>query len=164
MLCRSSDKDRKPDQRTVNCKECIYGSDKVSPRFNNFRGRSCFKFSSPEVREKLIKHETHNGKTEDSLVAAYNSIREFQSENSGSHDFEKVMRALNMCPWSWPFSKQEEQACWLVSKCSSDFGLTLPYPSIPIDEQPNLFYEFSSLFNSAKMDYTGRQKDGNRSS
>jgi len=68
-------------------------------------------------------------------------------------DFDKIMRGIGMCIWSWPIGEQEYNAFFVCSRLVKESGIDMPYPSLPFDEQPNLFFEFSSVYASAISDY-----------
>ena len=148
-----SDTSRPDVERSVDCKECRFGSSKVQPKFNIRRGRYCYKYSKPEVRSDLIKFENDTAVDRDGLLKCIYGARRFQIEEGVSSDLDTVMRSLGMCLWSWPYGVQELNAMWVLAKCVGEMGLTLPYPSIPLEEQPNLFFEFLALYTSARGSY-----------
>jgi hypothetical protein len=152
------DRRRRPDERVVDCVECKNGSEKVPPKFNQRRGRHCFKFSKPEVRADLIKIE-YDGRTEaakdrEGLVRVLDLVADFQKAEGGPGDFESLLKGTGMCIWSFPFSEQEHEAYHTVHLCAtSGMGLTYPHPDLGPDDQPNLFFEYLQVYSRAKSEY-----------
>lgn len=148
------DSNRKPAERSVDCDECRYGSENVAKKFNVARGRMCYKYSSVEERERLLKIGKLKVRDGETLVLALHEAEKANRSVSRPSNFETQCRTLNLCPWSFPVDKQELDAMWVISMSQSMNGITFPYPQLPLDEQPNLFFEFLSIFNKAKYDYS----------
>jgi hypothetical protein len=148
MQCRLSDSARKPDEKEVNCRECRFGGDTVPPKMNVKKGRYCYRYSTREERSRLL-----GAANQVELLKIYNDTREWQRNEGFPGHFEDVLKGYGMCVWSWPFGEQEVNAVWVTSKCSSDSGLHMPYPNLPLDEQPNLFFEYMDVYLSCRSDY-----------
>lgn len=67
--------------------------------------------------------------------------------------WEDVMRVLKLCPYSWPFGLNEERALENVSRCVGDMGIQYPYPNLPVNEQPSLFFDYLNIYASVRKDY-----------
>lgn len=159
-----SDRRRRPDERSVDCDECRKGSPTVAPKFNKARGRYCFKFSEPEVRSGLIQIEwdgkKETGKNRASLLRAYQLMQSWQDSEGAPKDFESVMKGIGMCVWSWPFSRQEVDAYSSCALSQAGMGIQYPEPMLGADDQPNLWWEFFSLYTKAKADYAEAHPNG----
>jgi len=85
-------------------------------------------------------------------------MEKFQVGSLKKTHFENIMRGLGMCVWSWPFGDQEMEAYNYVSLCCGDMGIKFPYPHLPPEEQPALFYDFLGIYSKARSDYMERGK------
>lgn len=84
-------------------------------------------------------------------------------EGGRTPKFEDKLRAigsLGMCVWSFPVSEQEHEILGHISMLNNGFGIQMPYPNLPIEDQPNLFFECLAIHGAAKSDYEKRKEDG----
>ena len=102
-----------------------------------------------------------NAKTQEGLLGCIQIHKEWQKTEEAPGDFESIMKGLGMCVWSWPRSLDFSDAFRVCQICTSGQGIQMPYPSLSIDDQPNLFYEFLMIYLRAKSDYMELQSGKN---
>jgi hypothetical protein len=71
------------------------------------------------------------------------------------------MKGLGMCIWSWPVTPELIDAYRVCQFATSGTGIQMPYPALPFDEQPNLFFEYLTIFNKTRADYMDRKRGQN---
>ena len=91
--------------------------------------------------------------TQEGLLECFRLYEKWQKAEGAPDDFESVMKGLGMCVWSWPVSRGFPEAYRVCQMCTAGQGLRMPYPSLPFDEQPNLFFEYLNIYLRAGADY-----------
>lgn len=96
---------------------------------------------------------------DESLLRAFSEAEKANKEVRRPSNYETQCRTLGLCPWSMPIDNQETDAFSIISMCQTMNGIMLPYPNLPLDEQPNLFFLYLRIYNQAKSDYTEAKFD-----
>jgi hypothetical protein len=99
---------------------------------------------------------------ESGLLEIMNAKKQEIKDFSGaSPNFSNVARTLDLCIYSMPFGKQETDALVTIGNSLGEASVSFPYPNLPIEDQPNLFFEFLSIYRHAQGDYReAKTKDG----
>ncbi len=75
-------------------------------------------------------------------------------------NFEDKLRVVNdlgMCIWSFPYERQEQDALEVIAFHDSGFNVAMPYPNLPMEDQPALFFKFLDIYRNAKREYDERK-------
>jgi hypothetical protein len=152
MQQRISDEGRKESERSIDCVECQNGSPLVEPKFNT-KTRKCYKYSTQEERAELLG--IHGPTT---LLSKYKETLEEIESVRPKGSWDDVVRAMRLCPFSWPFGVQEERAYEVIVRLSGEMSSSKPYDNLPYEDQPALYYSFFDIYNRAKHDYSNKGK------
>lgn len=100
--------------------------------------------------------------TQEGLLKCFRLYEKWQKAEGAPDDFESVMKGLGMCIWSWPVREDFAEAYRICQMSASGQNIQMPYPSLSFDEQPNLFFEYLTVFFKAKSDYEERNGGPNK--